>query len=234
MKRIFLQVTILVFFLLNVNYAYSKDSFSNDFGLWTAINIHAPITEKILTRFQISPRWLNNATDFDQFILHSLLGYKFNDHFSFYQGHAWTKRYIRRFTREQRPYQEAVISHEVDKLHFEHRFRFEERFLQGVDSLALRGRYRIKGIYPLDKNKKWSLVLFDELFINFNSPNNGPESGIDQNRIYAGINRRFNKNISADLGYQLQHRHNPGPRIETLNHFLFFYLNYDLPQFIKS
>ncbi len=234
MKNPLLLIVILILPLWSLNSACAKDTFSNDFGLWTAINVYAPITEKVQTRFQISPRWLDNATDFNQFILHGLLGYKFNEHFSFYQGHAWSTLYIPNFTREQRPYQEAIISHNVDKLCFEHRFRFEERFLQGVDGVALRGRYRLKGIYPLDKNKKWSLVLFDELFINFNSPNDGPEPGIDQNRIYAGINRKFNENISADLGYQLQHRHFPGPKVETLNHFVFFYLNFFLPPIVKN
>lgn len=234
MKNPLLQIIILILSLWNLNPACAKDTFANDFGLWTAVNVYAPITEKVQTRFQISPRWLDNSTDFNQFVLHGLLGYKFNKHFSFYQGYAWNTLYIPNFTREQRPYQEAIISHELDKLEFEHRFRFEERFLQGVDGVALRGRYRLKGTYPLDRNKKWSLVLFDELFINFNSPDDGPEAGIDQNRIYAGINRRFNENISADLGYQLQHRHFPGPKVETLNHFIFFYLNYYFPQLVKS
>lgn len=234
MKSTLLQIIIIILCFLNLNFVYARDNFSNDFGLWTAININAPITEKIQTRFQISPRLVDNVTDFSQFVLHSLLGYKFNDHFSFYQGHAWNTLYIPRFTREQRIYQEAIVSHKVDKLNFDHRFRFEERFLQGFDTFSLRGRYRLKGTYPLDKNEKWSLVLFDELFINFSSSSNGPQAGFDQNRIYAGINRKFNENINADLGYQLQHHHNPGPLRDRLNHFIFFYLNYDFPQFIKG
>ncbi|OGI19723.1 MAG: hypothetical protein A3B68_05025 [Candidatus Melainabacteria bacterium RIFCSPHIGHO2_02_FULL_34_12] len=234
MKNLLLQIVILILSLWNLNSACAKDTFANDFGSWTEINFYAPITEKVQTRFHIIPRLLDNATDFNELGLHGLLGYKFNEYFSFYQGYAWNTLYIPNFTREQRPYQEAIISHEVDKLQFQHRIRFEERFLQGVDGVSLRGRYRLKGTYPLDKNKKWSLVLFDELLINFNSPNDGPKAGINQNRIYAGINRRLNENISADLGYQLQHRHFPGPATETLNHFIIFYLNYSLPTLVQN
>lgn len=231
--RVSLVVVFLLLSLSSWKYALAGDDFENDLGLWTAINISAPITEKIQSRFQISPRWLDNATDFNQFILHGLLGYKFNKHFSFYQGYAWSTLYIPRFRREQRPYQEFIFSHDVKKISLDHRFRFEERFLQDIEGVTLRARYKLKGTYPLDKKEKWSLVLFDEIFVNLNSHADGPQAGIDQNRIYAGINRKFNKNISTDLGYQLQQLHIAGPERERLNHFIFFYLNFDLPTLVQ-
>ena len=221
---------LILVFLLTVNSISASPVFaSNDLGLWTAVNVNVPIKGKFESRFQFSPRWLDNATDFNQFILHGLLGYRFNKHISFFQGYAWSTLYIPHFRREQRPYQELTISHDVDKLSFDHRLRFEERFIQGVDDVSLRGRYRIKGIYPLDKNKKLALVFFDEIFFNLNSQSDGPQAGLDQNRIYAGINRKFNENINADLGYQLQHLYRRGSAVDTLNHFIFFYLNFSLP-----
>lgn len=212
--------------------------YENDFGLWTAINGTIPIGSKFENKFQISPRFLDNATGFNQFIIHELLGYKFNKHLSFYQGYAWSTYYIPRFIREQRPYNDLVVSHNVDKFSFEHRLRLEERFIQDVDGVSLRARYRLKGLYPLGKSKKWSLVFFDELFFNLNSPHNGPNSGIDQNRIYAGILRKLTDNFSIEGGYQLQQRLTPGPnnpyKADLLNHFLVIYLNYRFPNLIES
>ena len=153
-KMIIKIILVLIFFIScigNANYTFARNNFSNDLGLWTAINVNMPVTEKVLTRFQISPRWLNNSTDFNQFILHGLLGYKFNEHFTVFQGYAWNTTYIPNFRREQRPYQEAIFSHDLKKISFEHRFRFEERFMQGIDGTTLRARYRLKGSYPLDK-----------------------------------------------------------------------------------
>ena len=221
-------------FLSQTNPAFANNDFENDLGLWTAVNIHAPITEKIQSRFQISPRWLDNTTDFSQFIVHGLLGYKFNEHFSFYQGYAWNMSYMPSFKREQRIYQEATFSHDIAKVSLDHRFRFEERFLQSIEGISLRARYRLKGTYPLDKLKKWSLVLFDEIFVNLNSHFDGPQAGIDQNRIYTGINRKINENINIDLGYQLQHQFKSRPSRDNLNHFIFFYLNCELPQLVKK
>ncbi len=233
MKNI-LQLILVFLVLFNTSFVLANETFENDLGLWTGININAPITEKIQSRFQISPRWLDNATDFNQLILHGLLGYKFNEHFSFFQGYAWSTHYIPNFRREQRPYEDAIISHQVGKVSLEHRFRLDERFLQDIEGISLRGRYRLKGSYPLDKKQRWSLVLFDEIFVNLNSHFGGPQAGIDQNRIYTGVNHKFNENINADLGYQLQHIHRPGSKIDPLNHFIFFYLNFQLPQLIRD
>ena len=228
-------ISILVAFCLGFkNYALASKDFQNDLGLWSAVNVNVPITEKFQSRFQFSPRWLDDVTDFNQFVLHALLGYKFNEHFSFYQGYAWSTRYIPNFKREQRPYQELTISHNLKKLSVEHRFRFEERFIQDIEGITLRPRYRLKASYPLDKKERWALVLFDELFVNLNSHFGGPQAGIDQNRIYAGINHKFSERISGDLGYQLQHQHTKGSNLETLNHFVFFYLNFYLPTLVQN
>ena len=113
---------LLVAYLENFNLVLASETFKNELGLWTAVNINLPITEKIQSRFQFSPRWLNNVTDFNQFIIHGLLGYKFNEHLSFFQGYAWSTYYAPRFIREQRPYNDLVISYSVNKLSFEHRF----------------------------------------------------------------------------------------------------------------
>ncbi len=236
-KVLNLLTTLIIFLILNlgfINQAIAHETFQNDFGLWTAVNVYAPITEKVQSRFQISPRWLNNSTDFNQLILHGLLGYKFNEHLSFFQGYAWSTLYMPNFKREQRPYQELKITHNIKKISVEHRFRFEERFLQDIEGLSLRGRYKLKGSYPLDKKERWALVLFDELFINFNSHFGGPQGGIDRNRIYAGINHKFSENITADLGYQLEHQHKKGSAADPLNHFVFFYLNFFLPTLVQN
>lgn len=229
--RIALTILILIFCFESKVCVLASETFKNDLGLWTAVNVNVPIKGKFESKFQFSPRWLDNITDFNQFILHALLGYRFNKHISFFQGYAWSTLYIPRFNREQRIYQELTILQKIKKLSFEHRFRFEERFLQGIDGVSLRTRYRLKGIYPLDKNERWSLVLFDELFINLNA---GPDGAIDQNRVYAGINHKLTENISIDGGYQLQHRLNDRPTLDRLNHFVFFYLNFYLPPLFEN
>ena len=68
---------------------------------------------------------------------------------------------------------------------------------------------------------------------NLNSHFSGPQTGIDQNRIFVGINRKLNENISIEGGYQLQHLHKKGSLPDGLNHFILVNLNVNLPQIVK-
>lgn len=229
-KYIFLLLSIV---LISNTFTLPCKAIESDLGLWTRTRIDIPITKKIDGRIYASPRWLDNSTDFNQFILHSLLGYKLNKNFSIWQGYAWSTTYIPTFRREQRLYNDLVLESNYKKLKIENRVRFEERFLQDIEGLSLRSRYRLKGSYPLDKKGNWSAVLFDEIFFNCNSHNSGPQAGLDQNRIYLGLNRKINEHFNIDGGYQLQHSHKKGADNDILNHFILINLNLTLPQLIK-
>lgn len=223
-----------VFILLTfINFNLPANCIENDLGSWIGTRFDVPITKKTYGRIYASPRLLDNSTDFSQFILHGLLGYKFNKNFSVWQGYAWSTTYIPNFRREQRPYNDIVLENSFKKLNIENRVRFEERFLQDIEGISIRGRYRLKSSYPLDKKGKWSAVFFDEVFFNCNSHNGGPQAGLDQNRIYLGLNRKINEHFNIDGGYQLQHSHRKGPDNDILNHFIIFNLNFVLPQLIK-
>ena len=231
MKKIFF---ILLFcFQCFLTFNQSANAAVNDFGLWNGVRINLPITKKIDSRFYVSPRLLDNATDFNQLIVHALLGYKLRENLIFYQGYAWSTTYIPNFKREERPYQDLVYKSKFKKLSLENRFRFEERFLQDIEGISLRSRYRIKGSYPIDKKGRWNLVLFDEIFVNLNSHFAGPQAGIDQNRIFVGINRKLSENVDIEGGYQLQHLHKKGSLPDALNHFILVNLNVNLPQILK-
>jgi hypothetical protein len=50
----------------------------------------------------------------------------------------------------------------------------------------------------------WGFVTFNEIFVNLNGINPGPEAGFDQNRFFIGFNKEFMKQFNVDLGYQMQ------------------------------
>lgn len=233
------KILLLAFSLVFITFLHSQfvlaDPYINDdLGLWINNNIHLPITKKVQGRFQISPRLSSNITDFSQFIFHSVLGYKLNKNLSVWQGYAWNTTYIPRFRREQRIYQEAILQNKFSKFNLENRVRLDERFIQNAGSISFRPRYRLKAELPVGKNKLWSFVIFDELFLNLTSSRGGPKSGIDQNRIYAGLHRKISDNVSVEGGYQLQHVNSNSPKIDNFNHFVLFNFNVTLPQLLKS
>lgn len=206
----------------------------DDLGLWINNNITLPVTEKVYTRFQVSPRLLGNVTDFSQFILHSTLGYKVNENLSILQGHAWSTTHIPRIRREQRIYQELVYWKKFSRFNLENRVRLDERFIQNAGSFSFRPRYRLKAFFPLNKSRDLSLVVFDELFLNLTSSSSGPKRGIDQNRIYVGLRKDVSKNVSIEGGYQLQHINSPAPSLDRFNHFVLFNFDFLLPQLIRK
>jgi Protein of unknown function (DUF2490) len=83
----------------------------------------------------------------------------------------------------------------------------------------MRHRFRLQ--YSL-KDSKVFFLAFDELFVYFNSLNSGPrehsvQTGINQNRSYAGIGYKLTPNINLDTGYQLQYVNNFGTT-DLFNH----------------
>lgn len=230
----FVLPLLALFFSLTIRVASAHSHQIDDLGLWINSHITLPINEKVFTSFQVSPRLLGNVTDFNQFILHSKLGYKINENLSVLQGHAWSTTHIPRIRREQRIYQEVIHQKEFSKFSLENRIRLDERFIQNAGSFSFRPRYRLKALFPLNKSRGLSLVIFDELFLNLTSSSSGPKRGIDQNRIYVGLRKDVSKNVSIEGGYQLQHLNSPAPSLDKFNHFVLFNFDFLLPQLIRK
>lgn len=95
-------------------------------------------------------------------------------------------------------------------LHF--RFRLEERFFHNTDAekinltdgyhFKFRTRYRIQFQRNIDQQKKWSVRLSDEIMYHTDSDDLWK---FDQNRIYAGVERKLTMQLSLEVGYLLIH-----------------------------
>lgn len=220
-------------FLTGNRIALADSYLQDDLGLWAPIYLQLPITEKVKGSFEVNPRIQKNITHISQLLVRPSVGYQLNKNLSLWQGYCWTTNYIPRFTREQRIWQQILHEKTFPRFTLINRLRLEERFLQDVEGLSLRGRYFLKGIYPIGKSKVWGLVLADELFVNLVSHFQGPQAGVDQNRLFAGISRKISENVRVETGYQLQYINLPKPTIDKLNHIILINLYVTLPQ-LKS
>ena len=45
-------------------------------------------------------------------------------------------------------------------------------------------------------------------------------AGFDQNRLFVGFNRKMNRYVSMDIGYQNQSINTPGPRVVDVMHHI--------------
>jgi hypothetical protein len=120
---------------------------------------------------------------------------------------------------EHRIWQQMMFSHQFWRITLNHRYRLEQRFVETalpkVDNepqrtafqLRNRIRYRLLLTFPLSRKEMKDNTLFlgvyDEIFLGF-GPNIG-RNVLDQNRLYAALGWRFNKNLNLQAGYLNQY-----------------------------
>ena len=60
-------------------------------------------------------------------------------------------------------------------------------------------------ISPLTSSPRWSIVGYDEIFINLNTLTGLNNIGYDQNRFFMGIGYQINSFATAEIGYLNQY-----------------------------
>lgn len=119
-------------------------------------------------------------------------------------------------THESRIYQEANVPGKIfNKLLLNHRFRYEQRFVEGQD-FRTRYRYNLFINIPFKGNtiapKTWYAAFYNEVFIN-GERNIGDGRRVeifDRNRFYTAIGYAISSNLKVQLGYMRQTTDNWG------------------------
>lgn len=98
--------------------------------------------------------------------------------------------------KEIRPFQEFHYRMPITKtIEISHRFRTEQRWLQNANKedyrFRSRWRYRLQCSYM--PNKRWILKAIYEVMTHTDA--------FDQNRLYSGVEYKFNAHISLEMGY---------------------------------
>ena len=216
-----------------------------DFRLWTPVYLNVKLPNRFLAYMEVNPRIGDDVTNIDQLLLRPALGYQLTDNISIWQGYGWVGNFNQKHTPPQDPFfmenrifQQVIYTDTFSSFKFMSRTRMEERFIQNAGGTALRFRQMFKVSYPLPKAPEWSLVAYDEIFMNLNSVDtyrdasnggHGPGAGIDQNRFFLGMNKKFNQYFNVDIGYQNQMLNNRTKEgnANLINHILLiqFYFN---------
>ena len=99
---------------------------------------------------------------------------------------------------EHRIFQQFISKQSLGLIKLNHRYRFEQRFVES--DFKLRFRYFLGISIPLTKkeNNSFYLSIYNEIFLNTKS------AVFDRNRLYGGIGYKINKNIKFELGYMNQ------------------------------
>lgn len=151
------------------------------------------------------------AGEVNQLLFRVGLNYKATDYLSVTGGYAFVHTEAEGVPDnvfiENRIFQQAMLSHNfLGKTIVRHRFRLEQRFMQGYD-FSNRFRYLLSADIPLTHKGMGEdgvyIALYDELFVNL--ADNEVMKPFDRNRAYAGLGYRILENLGVQLGYMRQH-----------------------------
>ena len=147
-------------------------------------------------------RLWNIDRNLNQVLLRTGYNYHINEDNLLTAGYAfvYTDEYATtKATREHRIWQQFIQRHAFDRLQFEHRYRFEQRWVLGSprEDLQARGRYRLLVNVLLGEggSSPFFLSFYDEIFLRFT------EAPFDQNRLYGALAYRFTNEMNLQVGY---------------------------------
>lgn len=217
--------SILMILLLPV-VAYADTSSRT--STWLMLLSRIKLTESVDSFVDIQPRFTvndisngkNNALD--TLLFRGAVGYQITPNIGLYQGYAYIPTYDPKNV-EHRSFQELLIKQPLLNNDLVHRIRLEQRLIDSADETAYRLRYFGRYVRPLKTwHPNWFLAINEEIFINLNDADNGPQSGFNQNRLFIGLNYRVNPHLAYEFGYQNQIINVPNNSDNVMNHILFF------------
>ena len=193
---------LIILFLINILPVKSQE---NDVGNWLIYFGNKDLNSKLNWHHEIQHRNYNLFGELEQLLIRTGLGYDLNGDNNILLGYGFIDSRNRIIDssetlkiNEHRIYQQFISKQAIGKINIQHRYRFEQRFIE-VD-FKLRYRYFLSLRIPLLKtNKKYYISAYNELFINGTR-----ENIFDRNRIYGGLGYSLNSNIKLELGYMNQ------------------------------
>jgi hypothetical protein len=206
-------LTKLVFLAVGMAYGATVESS----GIWFAgtaqgsLEILSPRLRNYRWWFDTQARQWSGGGTSDQVTIRTGLGYSIMDNTAVWLGYAWntTSPKGKNRSNENRIWQQLTWSRQFRPVRVSSRTRLEQRFLEIGDDTGWRFRQYLKLSYPLPFETRFSLVGYDEVFINMNRTDWGADRGFSQNRAFLGFGWSFdpNRRMSAEMGYLNQYVH---------------------------
>jgi hypothetical protein len=104
-------------------------------------------------------------------------------------------------THEFRFWQQFTLTNNIDPFKLEHRYRIEQRWING--NYRNRFRYRLNGLLPINKKKIENHTLYASVYDEVFFTNEDPY--FERNRVYAGLGYNFNKLFTLQIGWIRQY-----------------------------
>jgi len=167
----------------------------SDAGLWSLFAAQGDFlagsgdSPRVRWAFDGQARFLEDTNGFAQSLFRPSMGLDVAETAAVWLGYAWIRSEPSRggSIDEHRIFQQLTWTPTIRGATVLSRTRLEQRFIEGNDDVAWRVREFVKIAVPIGSGGGWSLVGYDEVFVNANDADTGIRSGFDQNRLFAGI-----------------------------------------------
>lgn len=199
MKNLLLFVIFLPFSLI---------AQQSEVGNWLIYFGDKKINDRFNWHHEIQYRNYNIIGDTEQLLLRTGIGYNLTENNNnLHLGYAfiYSEPYIsgtedKTNSNEHRIYQQFITRQQFNRVSLQHRYRFEQRFLE--EDFQLRLRYFLSANVALNTKQIQDgtvyLSLYNEIFVK-------PEDNyFDRNRVYGGVGYRFSKNVRSEIGLMNQ------------------------------
>lgn len=186
----------------------SSSAQESNLGNWMIYIGNQKIKTKWNWHHEVQYRNYDAVGDLEQLLLRTGIGYNLkenNDNLLLGYGFIRSENYSgegdeKTVVNEHRIFQQFITKHKLGIVALQHRFRFEQRFIE--DDQKLRLRYFLgAGVGLTNKeivDKTLYLSAYTEFFFNTN------DDIFDRNRLYGGLGYKFSKKVKVELGYMNQ------------------------------
>jgi hypothetical protein len=199
----YIRVLVLSICIIQGHFCFSQNS---KLGNWLIYIGNKKINPTWNLHHEVQYRNYNAISDLEQLLIRTGIGYNFNDNNSNFllgYGYILSKNYVpqaefKTSINEHRVFQQFNSKQSIGKVLVNHRYRFEQRFIE--NNFKLRFRYFLGINLILKQIEKNSLYLsvYNEVFLNSESPI------FDRNRLYGGLGLKVNQKLKFELGYMNQ------------------------------
>ncbi len=206
-SNINIRVAIVVIIVLLV-VPLSMQSQEGNLGNWFLYIGNKKLNSKWNIHNEIQYRNYNAIGDLEQLLLRTGVGYNLtenNNNLLLGYGYILSENYVDQTNdkvtvNEHRIFQQFTTKQTIGKVKLNHRYRFEQRFVE--DDFKLRFRYFLSLQIPFSNKESvdntYYFSAYNEIFLNTKT------SIFDRNRLYGGLGYHVNKNVRFELGYMNQ------------------------------
>jgi hypothetical protein len=184
-------------------FTFNLQAQEDELGNWIMYFGGNRVSDKLSIHTEIQYRNHTVApVNVEQLLLRTGLNYHISSSAFITAGYAYIPSYVYESeqsapeTTEHRIWQQLIMTNTVGKVKFEHRYRIEQRWVNG--DYRNRLRYRIMAFIPLGKPtiepKTFFIGLYDEIFMNTKA------TFFDRNRLYGALGYQINKETNVQVG----------------------------------